>query len=217
MKPVLFNTEMVKKILRGQKTMTRRIIRPRYKKDEGGIAFNINKKSGDSWVEKTDWDGYMFDPPRYVKPPYEINDVLYVRETWNRGYIEQSDAYLNNESWFEEHLQHDGGFLDGISNYFYRADFNLSEESELHMTWKPSIHMPKEAARIFLRITDVKVEKLQEITVDDALHEGCSIIKGLESFKKLWNKIVFDKITYGWDANPFVWVYTFERINEVNK
>lgn len=59
------------------------------------------------------------------------------------------------------------------------------------------------------------VEKLQEITVDDALHEGCSIFKGLESFKKLWNKIVFDKITYGWDANPFVWVYTFERINEV--
>lgn len=136
------------------------------------------------------------------KLPYQSGDVLYVRETWCKG-------SLNG----------------GAEQYFYRADDN-----DFHCKWRPSIHMPKEAARIFLRVTGVRVERLQDVTLDDAIAEGCQgkfigsgecVGAGWEilpedEFADLWDSTIkkSDLDKYGWDANPWVWVIEFERISK---
>lgn len=128
-----------------------------------------------------------------MKPPYQLEDILYVRETWCKS-----------------------PFTD---NYIYRADgerelFSQSYDSEIMddtvWTWKPSIHMPKEAARIFLKVKDVLVERLQDIDDDGVVAEGLKI--GYP-FDELWNSTIkkADTELYGWDANPWVWVIEFER------
>lgn len=156
MKPILFNAEMVRAILDGRKTVTRRkVLLPNY--------------------------GYFIhEPPRCV-PPYRAGDILYVRET------------------FAQVAAH---------TYWYRADSPVQ-----NILWRPSIHMPKEAARIFLRVTAVRVERLREITVEDAAKEGC---KNPMRFDELWNSTIkpADLPKYGWEANPWVWVIEFERISK---
>ena len=135
------------------------------------------------------------------KLPYQSGDVLYVRETWCKG-------SLNG----------------GAEQYFYRADDN-----DFHCKWRPSIHMPKEAARIFLRVTGVRVERLQDVTLDDAIAEGCQgkfigsgecVGAGWEilpedEFADVWDSTIkkADLARYGWDANPWVFVIEFERIS----
>ena len=135
------------------------------------------------------------------KMPYQSDDVLYVRETWCKG-------SLNG----------------GAEQYFYRADDN-----DFHCKWRPSIHMPKEAARIFLRVTGVRVERLQDVTLDDAIAEGCQgkfigsgecagagwEILPEDEFADVWDSTIkkADLARYGWDANPWVFVIEFERIS----
>ena len=97
--------------------------------------------------------------------------------------------------------------------YFYKAS-----ESE-NFKWHPSIHMPKEAARIWLKVTDVRVERLQEMWASDASKEGIYFSKPttademLIAFAKLWDSTIkkSDIYHYGWDANPYVWVTEYER------
>ena len=128
----------------------------------------------------------------YWIPPCCCGDVLYVRETWCKG-------SLNG----------------GAEQYFYKADDN-----DFHCQWHPSIHMPKEAARIFLRVTKVRAERLQEITTDDIWYkEGIPFglcIAPYDGFARLWNSTIkkADLAKYGWDANPWVWVIEFERISK---
>lgn len=200
-KPILFNTEMVRANLDGRKTCTRRLVKPQpdekhtyplgfvtdstEKKEVGCFGFGIDEYGGSI---------------KYVKPPYQPEDILYVRETWNKG----------------------------LERYMYRADYSDTEKfyrngKEIEMKWKPSIRMPKEAARIWLNVTDVRVERLQEITNKDAEREGAQpdypfdydVNKwpNLEHFKKIWNSTIkkSDLDRYGWNANPYVWVIEFER------
>ena len=183
-KPILFNTEMVRAILEGKKTVTRRLIKPRYKEDEGGFEVDTNRTTGERWVEKIDWDGGSFDEQRYVKPPFRIGDVLYVREAW----------------------------ADGYDGYIYRADDKMGDKSVIK--WHPSIHMPKNAARIWLKVKDIGVEQLQDMTIDDVSHEGISIAQGFKDFIRVWDSTIneSDKDKYGWDANPWVWAIYFEVI-----
>lgn len=147
---------------------------------------------------------------------------MYVRETWNKaGLVDDSDHVI-----------------EGTEKYYYAAgpekpcfDFWVDPETGEHkerMPWKPSIHMPKEAARIWLKVTDVRVERLQDITEAEAILEGAinniafihspddeydHIHTAREHFIDIWNSTIkkgdIDK--YGWDANPFVWVIEFER------
>lgn len=184
MKPILFNTEMVKAILEGRKTVTRRVIKypPR---------------------------GYFDNDPPRVKPPYQVNDILYVREAYMPAGCSMCEVY---ECY--------GCSLR--SDYSYKADFDstiLAELKEGGYRWKPSIHMPKEAARIFLRVTDVRVERLQDITERQAEKEGC--VDDIEycvgnsargHFTELWDTTIKkDQLQiYGWNANPYVWVIEFE-------
>lgn len=197
-KPILFNTEMVRAILDGRKTVTRRCVKP-----PRGIE---------------DVFGHMNE----CKQPCQPGDILYVRETWQ--YAHDMDG--NDQ------------IIEGTGRYLYCAEnpmpFNDwidpdTGEHKEHMPWKPSIHMPKEAARIWLKVTGVRVERLQCITEEQAIKEGfepgsCQYegaVWGQEDvdewtaktvFIELWDSIIprKDLDKYGWDANPWVWVIEFE-------
>lgn len=129
---------------------------------------------------------------RLCRAPYDPGDILYVRETWGEGYAE--------------------------GTYIYKADDKLAELPTIKKTSKilyhPSIHMPKEAARIWLKVTDVRVERLQDMTDDDAEAEGCfDYTSTALGFPDIWDSTIkkSDRDRYEWVANPWVWVIEFER------
>ena len=188
-KPILFNTEMVRAILDGRKSCTRRLVKIR-RKDACG--FYVTKKSDGTFsgIYEYDENESMFDNP--LMPPYQPGDILYVRETWKKA----------------------------PNGYYYYEDWQRDDIADV-TKWKPSIHMPKEAARIWLKVTDVRVERLQEITSEQISREGVEVeyphvLNGEEkryAFSALWNSTIkkSDLDRYGWDANPYVWVISFER------
>lgn len=213
-KPSLFNTEMVRAILDGRKSCTRRIVKPQpdekhtyplgfvidstEKKEIGCFGFGIDEYGGSI---------------KYVKPPYQPGDTMYVRETW----------------------------MDYAGLTMYKADCDKYRLESLNIAgfgWHPSIHMPKEAARIWLKVTDVRVERLQSITVEGAIREGaegekchhtnagafgctdCMNTGWIEppqvEFMQIWNSTIkkSDIDRYGWDANPYVFVIEFVKIDK---
>ena len=205
---------MVKAILDGRKTVTRRLVKSKYRKDEGGFQVCTNKATGERWVEKCDWDEGSFDNPRYVKPPYQSGDVLYVRETVFQAVGRTLTVCGETERYF-------------VSIFEYLADGNHTKghwQDERQYYWmlkRPAIHMPKEAARIFLRVTDVRVERLQDMCVADCVREGVDTgvawtVEARPNFIKLWDSTIkkSDLERYGWEANPWVWVIDFERIGK---
>lgn len=213
-KPILFNTEMVRANLDGRKSCTRRLVK-----------FLPG--------ENPQWTGYIKDglmlyngrnEPCIKKAPYQSGDILYVRETWCGLPVNEV------------------GHMRGHTIYYYKADGELRPEG-WRGTWHPSIHMPKEAARIWLKVTDVRVERLQEIDEDGVWDEGfrfkppcltrvsadghtcdldgpctssikyCDMTMGELFGRELWNSTIkkSDLNRYGWNANPYVWVIEFER------
>lgn len=208
-KPILFNTEMVRAILDGKKSCTRRLVKPQ---PQGYFEVNENPV----YIYDTDWNQGK------ITPPYQPGDILYVRETWHK-YIKRVGK---------------GESCRFAEFYGYRASVANSEDAD--EPWRPSIHMPKEAARIWLKVTDVKVERLQEMKPVDVIKEGaypdcwdclntyeesgsqccygteeqCSQCDGvMMEWEKLWNSTIkkSDLDCYGWNANPWVWVIEFER------
>ena len=164
---------------------------------------------------------------RLCRAPYDPRDILYVRETW--AWCPCWDCGMDGEHGGCEHEAerkfHDEKKEHGC--YMYRASCGDDEYPSAD-TWHPSIHMPKEAARIWLKVTDVRVERLQEITEDGAKAEGAIDNRGFihspdneydrihtarEHFVEIWNSTIkrsdFDR--YSWDASPWVWVIEFER------
>lgn len=194
-KPILFNGEMVRAILDGRKACTRRILKGAIPFDEKAEYWNVLKKG--------EWSGPIC-AKYFMKQgsPYKPGDILYVRETW--------DWDPDNEV---------------AKSYYYKADGDLRPEGYKGMGWLPSIHMPKEAARIWLKVTDVRVERLQDITAEQILKEGIGLTQDMiESVKEMkehcdipfaatWNHTLkkSDLDRYGWAANPWVWVIEFER------
>lgn len=205
-KPILFNTEMVRAILDGRKTCTRRL--PRKQIEEKYLEYEewvcAVAPPGSTWLsEKEFYEEY---------PPYQLGDILYVRETFIQIAAYTFWYYADGKSWMLKDLR-----------------------------WKPSIHMPREAARIWLKVTDVRVERLQEITEDETFEEGldftppclhltgenycdidgpctskvkyCDMSAGELFGKVLWDSTIkkSDIDRYGWDANPWVWAIEFER------
>ena len=202
-KPILFNTEMVRAILDGRKDATRRIVKGFIPDDAvwGYTAFTPKRCIS---CRGTFADGYG---EKFFKLPYQPGDILYVRETiWQkvRCYLD-----VNRET-------------QGVFCHEYRYVATDKEpETGWNFSWvkRPSIHMPKEAARIWLKVTDVRVERLQEITETQAQSEGCNsgLLTGActarGQFEDLWNSTIkkSDLDYYGWSANPWVWVIEFER------
>jgi hypothetical protein len=198
-KPILFSTEMVRAILEGRKTQTRRIVKPQ------PPSFAGLKMYGEKPSCFYCWEGNMTE----VKMPYQPGDVLYVRETW--CFWPHYDC--ESENCGKSCIVH----KDELGCFLYRATTNPIIDSEF--VWKPSIHMPREAARLFLQVKAVRVERLQEITEGDAEQEGCYCIYEAsipyqrligQSFEAIWDSI-YAKRGHGWDANPWVFVIEFER------
>lgn len=200
-KPILFNTEMVRAILDVRKSCTRRIVKGFIPNDAvwGYTAFT---PKGCISCRGTFADGYG---EKFFKLPCKPGDILYVRETWC--------ALPVNEA----------GHMRGHSVYYYKADRDLRPEG-WRGNWHPSIHMPKEAARIWLKVTDVRAERLWEISADGIRNEGLSSAAvhcgdmeiALKEWEKLWNSTISKKDIdrYGWQANPWVWVIEFERCDK---
>ena len=214
-KPILFNTEMVRAILDGRKACTRRLVKPQpdekhtyslgfvtdstEKKEVGCFGFGIDEYGGSI---------------QYAKPSYHTDDILYVRETWKKA----------------------------PNGYYYYEDWQRNDIADI-TKWKPSIHMPKEAARIWLMVNAVRAERLQDIDEDGVWDEGfrfkpscltrvsadgrtcdldgpctssikyCDMTMGELFGRELWNSTIkkSDLNRYGWNANPYVWVIEFER------
>lgn len=193
-KSILFNTEMVRAILDGRKTCTRRIVKDGIPDDTmwGYTAFTPKGYISCRGVYA---DGYG---EGFFKLPYQPEDILYVRETWGHPIS-----------------------LNSNKQYVFRAD-KIAEsgfKNDSHI-WHPSIHMPKEAARIWLKVTDVRVERLQDMTDDDAEAEGCfDYTSTALGFPDVWDSTIkkSDVDRYGWDVNPWVWVIEFERCEKPKK
>lgn len=209
--PILFNTEMVRAILAGEKTQTRRIA-----KYSAQRVYDFACADG-KWYETYN----PKNPPGHLIEwylsmgtvgPYMIGDVLWVRETWSTHY--------------------DGIHPDLV--YCYKADgINLKAECAPgeNNRWYPSIHMPREAARIFLKVKDVRVERVQDISFEDCKQEGIwddyktysaeyhdnlAKVAYPRCFAQLWDSTIkpVDIERFGWAANPWVWVITFERCDK---
>lgn len=224
-KPILFNTEMVQAILEERKKATRRCVKPRSKKACG--FFVTIRKSDSAIVGVYDYDENesQFDNPQ--TPPCQPGDILYVRETWafipciccNGEYARGMSPCYDFQA-----VEFDDGESISDGCFVYRADCKTPER----ITWHPSIHMPKEAARIWLKVTDVRVERLQDMTLDDFLSEGVTVrpeafndpenayLQAKEEFTAIWDGTIKQekRDIYGWDANPWTWVVAFERCDK---
>lgn len=186
-KPILFSTPMVQAILRGEKTMTRRIIKPQPKAELfsaiiGGyntIPFMVR-----FWTKREPNNPLIED----IKLKYKVGDILWVRETWHP----------------KRHSMPTG------LPYEYKATA-LEDGNPTDEPWKPSIFMPKDACRIFLKVTKIRVEKLQDISNSDIVSEGAADF-GCCTKKLNW-QLLWEKIngSESWSENPYVFVYEFER------
>lgn len=213
-KPILFNTEMVRALLDGRKTMTRRVIKPQ---PEGQPIL----MGPDSC-----WPGCFAiqGTEKVIRPPFCAGDVIWVRETFQVDYL--SNIIGTGRICYKA----DGAYQDFS---FASERYEIMRRAQRKPGWRPNENMPKEAARIFLQVTDVRAERLQEITAEGALDEGTNVefpepkpsyislaytemrLKpaARQGFASLWDSTIkpADRTTYGWDANPWVWVIEFER------
>lgn len=204
-KPILFITPMVQAILDGCKTQTRRIVKPQ----PSGLVRQ-------SPFAKT--SGLLDANGREIKSRYKVGDILWVREAFR-----VADASECGCSDFCNCCLSGGGVV-------YKAT-ELDEEAK----YKPSIFMPKRLARIWLKVTNVRVEKLKYISRQDAIAEGiegqdCCLgtvyreydktgiwdSNSINSYRSLWNLINAKDKSKSWEANPYVWVYEFRRIENAN-
>ena len=174
-KPILFNTEMVRAILDGRKTCTRRAIKPqpdeKHKFPLGFVTDSTEKKKAGCFGFGIDEYGGSI---QYAKPPYQPGDILYVRETWQcwRAHRYEATADIRFRAGGDDvRLQFANGNTDSINRLDY--DTFVHKWFSHYGEWKQSLFMPKEAARIWLKVTDVRVERLQDMTDDDAEAEGC--------------------------------------------
>ncbi|WP_195522946.1 hypothetical protein [Roseburia intestinalis] len=159
---------------------------------------------------------------QYAKPPYQPGDILYVRETWE--HFDCCSCEGDEHGNCPKEPQKSVIDKRGYGCYMYRATDEISGDAK----WHPPRYMPKEAARIWLKVTDVKIERLQDVTEDGAKAEGAIDNRGFihspeneydrihtarEHFIRIWNSTIkkSNLNRYGWDASPWVWVIEFER------
>lgn len=221
-RPILFSGPMVRALLAGRKTQTRRVVN-RLQKFGKITEFGKSDTPGYDWIFRNLrmlWNDLRHARLMGVCPYGQPGDRLWVRETFLDGLAV-------------------GGYAPGVDpdknpggktvDVIYRADDGQTERSA--GPWKPCIFMPRWASRITLEITDVRVQRLQDISAEDALAEGvvkvkeaCHVIRGFDydkiwlchtdpvtPFYKLWDSIN-EASGYGWEANPWVWAITFRRL-----
>ena len=189
-RPIIFNSEMVRAILDGRKTQTRRVVK-------GVNRMNWLKGASNHVVHCVD------------SCPYgQVGDRIWVRETW----FNQKEAYEKSKKLVSKWKYGKSSLEESkYPDIMYQADY---VGKKMLCKWKPSIHMPRWASRITLEIKDVRVERLQEISEEDAIEEGIPnaayAINPIWSFESLWDSIHKKENT--WEDNPWVWVIEFKRI-----
>lgn len=191
--PILFSGPMIRAILEGRKTQTRRVIKPQPIAIVDGVP-RMNHKS------KT-VPGYSIPVHEDIKCPYgTIGDRLWVRENWWKIPMASLDDMRNG------------------ADTWPRVSYPATDDEPQYIEWgwkkKPSIHMPRWASRITLEITDIRVQKLQEITEEDIKAEGFHNLTDIGwryCFGSGWNHIN-EKRGYSWQSNPWVWAISFKRL-----
>nr|DAF36749.1 MAG TPA: ASCH domain protein [Caudoviricetes sp.] len=211
--PILFNTEMVRAILERRKGATRRSVKG-YIPDDAVWGYTAFTPKGYISCRGTFADGYG---EKFFKLPCEPGDILYVRETWEHFECCCCEGDEHGNCYREPQQS---ALNKSCGCYMYRATDEIYGDAR----WHPNIHMPKEAARIWLKVTNVRVERLQEITIDGIRNEGISSMAvhagdmeiALKEWKNLWNSTIkkTDLDSYGWEANPYVFVIEFIRIDK---
>jgi hypothetical protein len=208
---------MVRAILDGRKTMTRRVVKPQPPKSVEKPQFD-NRQEFNSWCffgRRFGIQGRYSD--YHAKCPYgKFGDKLWVREKWATVYALDTTRASALRAGFPCEFSAGGTDVHGFDHLGDRG------------RWRPSIFMPRSASRITLEITAVRVERLQQITESDAKAEGVMLLTGSKSrplgskeksqpvthhqtFHGLWDSLN-EKRGYGWDGNPWVWVISFRRV-----
>ncbi len=221
-RPIIFSTEMVQAIMAGAKTQTRRVMKPQPKCKYHNVYLDSYNKTNE-WV----WwgkDNRIYGTDSYFAK-HSIGDLLYVRETFAR--IDNSGFELGDMP--EKYIE----YKADTPKAKYPGGWDEDTIKELHPddprpVWSPSIHMPKAYARIWLKVLDVRVERLQDISEEDAIKEGMfdiifwskdlpeygfpirDVSMPIANFRRLWDKINGKK--YPWADNCWVWVYEFEKV-----
>ena len=213
MKQILFNTEMVQAILAGRKTQTRRPI-------DWDISNSMDGDAASGYFVQTD-DG-LIDALKLYR--YQKGDILYARETWKIKWLDDNElemaiTYEADEIW--EYIKFAPNRFSKFKKYYNKKG------------WQPSIFMPKEAAILFLEVTDIRIERVQDITEEDAIAEGCKMAGDFPAERKIddgiyegwddarewfadsWQNLYKSK-GYGWYSNPWVWIIEFEQIEKPN-
>ncbi len=213
--PILFSTPMVQAILEGRKIQTRRVIK--FPKDYTGENVWANPPFGLKYTSNLFGDTEESKTVQRISCPYgQPGDVLWVRET---------AVYVM--------LEHAHDLLEGATErtqWVYKAsihpDWMEYAKEKYGYKWTPNIHVPKYASRIWLRITDIRVERLQEISEEDAKAEGVSnadTFIGIGVDESMVNRYAFRQLWHfingyeSWEANPWVWVVSFEVISKNGK
>jgi hypothetical protein len=200
-RPILFSGPMVRAILDGRKTMTRRVVKPQPDNRTTTLAGTCTITKQGHWYKS--WYGPVETIDDYLCP-YCVGDTLWVRETWR-----------TIEGTYVPGIQYREGLEGRYPEYEYLEqmprDWNNTSK------WRPSIFMPRLASRISLEVTAVRCERVQDITDDDAIAEGAmreeyQTYDGepVEKFRETWEHLN-SKRGYGWDVNPWVWVVSFKR------
>ncbi len=234
-RPIIFSAEMVKAILEGRKTQTRRIVKPQPR--EGTSDFSICKISDNTfgYNNKNSW-GVVYKAPKdewideekpfheFIKSPYGfVGDRLWVREICNFNYMSDKTVIVKYKDLSTRHII--------LSEENKKKVYPIKDASKFTKHWCQPIFMPQWASRITLEITDIRVERINDISEDDAKNEGVlpkeishqtltgkplkSTYQYRNNFKLLWNKI--NGKTYPWESNPLVWVVEFKVIENEKK
>jgi hypothetical protein len=200
--PILFSGEMVKAILDGRKTQTRRVI----KLPDDDMVYT-------PWVHPTLGLHHAFSTGRQtglnVSCPYGYpDDRLWVRETWR---AEELESGLDGVRYASDNHFRPIENTREAADAWGEAAFDKKGNHRNPMAWRPSIFMPRWASRITLEIVNVRVQQLQDIGAADAISEGCPAgnDQAVDWYRILWDTINHDR-GYGWDTNPFVWVVEFK-------
>lgn len=191
-RPIIFSTPLVQAILQGRKTMTRRVVKP-----QPTSIIDARKSPNVAFALSAEFE---VNGSRTIICPYgQIGDRLWVRETFMDG----------------------PNYHNGMEKYVYKASASNQFIEEWPKCWTPSIHMPRTASRILLEITNVRVERVQDITEDDAIREGAEMAlfeavnpdfstnSYKNGFMKIWTSIYGNE---SWNTNPWVWVVEFKKI-----
>lgn len=219
-RPIIFSGPMVRAILDGRKTQTRRVVVPAPALDHPAAPHCVTRPGDRGWVLNDDGKTWRYDGTRDGKPspmcgPYRCHfgapgDRLWVKETWRQSFkrtrAENGCTYL--------------------ADYGHRLDLVSEQNARAYWTWKSSRFMPRWASRLALEVEAIRVERIQEISEADAIAEGvrhfddahplpAGVVGAVadtarEAFHHGWDALNA-KRGFGWDANPWVWVVTFRR------